>query len=228
MNAFVRHHRDAIRFDYSCFDRMIMAGYILALQMPGQVACFLRNQRQIADLSRSFFAGLGRKYRVQVEQLAADLGLDILEPESGERRADLVESSFQNLRQPGIAAIIKAREPERIAINQSGQHIEMMQRWVLCYTFYLQDTHFGRMSVRICPYLPFNIALWMNQHYWLARPMQQLAATTSSSTKKRRSTNCSTVCWIMAALWASRISWRLSLAGAAFTWMHALGKSRRK
>jgi len=86
----------------------------------------------------------------------------------------LVESSFQNLRQPGIAAIIKAREPERIAINQYGQHIEMMQRWVLCYTFYLQDTHFGRMSVRICPYFPFNIALWMNQHYWLARQMQQL------------------------------------------------------
>jgi hypothetical protein len=109
-----------------------------------------------------------------VEKLAADLGLDILEPESGERRADLVESSFQNLRQPGIAAIIKAREPERIAINQYGQHIEMMQRWVLCYTFYLQDAHCGRMSLRICPYFPFNIALWMNQHYWLARQMHQL------------------------------------------------------
>jgi hypothetical protein len=79
MNAFVKHHRDAIRFDYSCFDRMILAGYIQALQLPGQVASFLRHRRKIADLSRSYFASLSQKFRVQVEELAKNQGLDILE-----------------------------------------------------------------------------------------------------------------------------------------------------
>ena len=173
MNAFVRHHRDAIRFDYSCFDRMILAGYIPGLQMPGQVASFLRDRRQVANFSRAYFASLAQNYRVQVEKLAADLGVDILEPERNERREDLVKSSLQNLHPPGIAAIIKAREPERVAINQRGQSIDMARRWVICYTFYLQDPHCGPMSVRICPYFPFNISVWMNQHYWLVRQMQQ-------------------------------------------------------
>jgi hypothetical protein len=173
MNAFVNHHRDAIRFDYSCFDRMILGGCILALQLPGQVASFLRDRRKIGNLSRSYLAGLGQNYRVHVEKLAADLSLDILEPGRGDRREDLVKSSFQNLRQPGIAAIVKAREPERIAINQYGQHLEMTRRWVMCYTFYLYDAHCGPMSLRICSYFPFNIAIWMNQHNWLARQLQQ-------------------------------------------------------
>jgi hypothetical protein len=97
MNAFVDHHRAAIHFDCSCFDRLILAGYILALQLPGQVASFLRDRRKIGNLSRSYFARLGRSYRVHVEKLAADLGLDILEPERGQRREDLVEAAFQNL-----------------------------------------------------------------------------------------------------------------------------------
>jgi hypothetical protein len=128
MNAFVKHHREAIRFDYSCLDRMILAGYLLALQMPGQVASFLRDRRHLAHLSRSYFAGLSRTYREQVDELARREHLEILEPERGQRRQDLVAPYFQQLRQPGMAVILKARETERIAINTHGQHLEMARR----------------------------------------------------------------------------------------------------
>ena len=52
MNMFLDHHRDIIRFAYSCFDRIILSGHIQALQMGGQVASFLWYQRQIGELSR--------------------------------------------------------------------------------------------------------------------------------------------------------------------------------
>ena len=94
MNAFVKHHRDAIRFDYSCFDRMILAGYIQGLQVPGQVVSFLRDRREMSRLSRSYFAGVSQNFRVQVEKLATDQGLDILEPERATCRAPNLISKF--------------------------------------------------------------------------------------------------------------------------------------
>jgi hypothetical protein len=34
MNAFIEHHQPAIRFDYSCFDRILLNGVIPVLQNP--------------------------------------------------------------------------------------------------------------------------------------------------------------------------------------------------
>jgi hypothetical protein len=31
----------------------------------------------------------------------------------------------------------------------------------------------GRLFVRICPYLPFNARVCVNQHEWLARQLQR-------------------------------------------------------
>src|SRR6266852_691799 len=152
MNAFVNHHRDAIRFDYSCFDRIILGGYVGALQIPGQVASFLRHRRQFTELSKSLLTDFARQYRLSIEAFAHHHGLDILEPDSGQRREDLVGSYWQHVRQPGVAVIVKAREPERIAVCQSRGHIDIQRRWVMCYTFYLHDADCGRMSLRVCPY----------------------------------------------------------------------------
>ncbi len=173
LNAFLNHHRDAIRFDYSCFDRMLLAGYIQGLQLPGQVYTFLHHRRQAERLDRKYFGGLARDYGRQVDERAQELGVDVLRPERGQRREDLVASYFRNLRQPGIAVILKALEPERIAIGKQGGHIALLRRWVLCYTFYLEDAALGPMSVRICPYFPFNIAVWLNGHDYLARQLRR-------------------------------------------------------
>ena len=34
MNAFIEHHQPAIRFDYSCFDRILLNGVIQVLPNP--------------------------------------------------------------------------------------------------------------------------------------------------------------------------------------------------
>ena len=52
-------------------------------------------------------------------------------------------------------------------------HLEYKQRWVNQYNFYVNDPHWGRMFVRMCPYFPFSARVCLNQHHWLAIRMQE-------------------------------------------------------
>ena len=52
-------------------------------------------------------------------------------------------------------------------------HLQFAQRWVVQYNFYVNDQRWGRMFVRICPYLPFSARVYLNQHHWLANRMRE-------------------------------------------------------
>ena len=46
-------------------------------------------------------------------------------------------------------------------------------RWVVQYNFYVNDQRWGRMFVRMCPYLPFSARVCLNQHHWLANRLRE-------------------------------------------------------
>jgi hypothetical protein len=78
--------------------------------------------------------------------------------------------------------ILKAREPARILTalgdNQANRwHLQIANRWVVQYNFYINDREWGRMFVRICPYLPFSARVCLNQHHWLANRMREEGLT---------------------------------------------------
>jgi hypothetical protein len=52
-------------------------------------------------------------------------------------------------------------------------HLQIANRWVIQYNFYIDDRRWGRMFVRICPYLPFSARVCLNQHHWLASRMRE-------------------------------------------------------
>ena len=59
-----------------------------------------------------------------------------------------------------------------IAIGAEDRwHLQLAQRWIVQYNFYINDHHWGRMFVRTCPYLPFSARVCLNQHHWLANLM---------------------------------------------------------
>jgi len=51
-------------------------------------------------------------------------------------------------------------------------HLQLPQRWVVQYNFYLNDPNWGWIFVRICTYLPFSARVCLNQHHWLAKRMR--------------------------------------------------------
>lgn len=178
MNRFHLHHRDSIQFGYSCFDRLILNGSILPFSHStrgGSIRWFLRAHRGFPDVSRAGFAQIAAEYHEWVGRYALQAGLDIVEPEKGARREDLVEPYFQQLgSRHGIAVILKPCEYERVAwYYVKANQVAVERRKVNLYYFYLNDPQCGRMFVRICPYFPFNVGVWLNGHDWLAYRMQQ-------------------------------------------------------
>src|SRR5205823_9563094 len=90
---------------------------------------------------------------------------------------DCVAPYFQRAQPDQIVVILKAREPARILIAQGNKtddrwHLQLVQRWVVQYNFYINDQRWGRMFVRMCPYFPFSARVCLNQHHWLAVRMR--------------------------------------------------------
>ncbi len=175
MNAFCEHHQDNIKFRYRCFDRILLNGLIQPFQQEQRVMGFFWTYRRTYPVSRQVLRDIANQYHQQVEERARKWGVPILEAPQG-RRDEFVDPYFQRPADDQIVAILKAREPARIlvAIGQGDRwHVELKQRWVNQYNFYLQDRNWGRMFVRVCPYFPFSARVCLNQHHWLARRLRQ-------------------------------------------------------
>ncbi len=175
MNAFYEHHKDSIEFGYRCFDRILLNGLIQPFQQEQRVMGFFWTYRQTYPVSRQVLRDIANQYHAWVESRAKKWDAPILEAPPG-RRDEFVEPYFQRAADDQIVAILKAREPARIliAIGQKDRwHLELKQRWVIQYNFYLQDRNWGRMFVRVCPYFPFSARVCLNQHHWLARRLRQ-------------------------------------------------------
>lgn len=172
MNAFHEHHKDNIRFSYRCFDRLLLNGLIQPFQQPERVVGFFNTYRQQYPVSRDVLRDIATQFQNWVVNRSQKWGIPILEaPE--DRRDKFLDPYFQKAKPNQVVAIVKGREPARIMIaignkKENRWHLQIAQRWVVQYNFYVNDEHWGRMFVRMCPYLPFSARVCLNQHHWLA------------------------------------------------------------
>jgi hypothetical protein len=177
MNAFYEHHKDSIRFGYRCFDRILLNGLIQPFQQPERVVGFFNSYRQLYPVSRDVLRGAAEQFQTWVTEQADGWGTPIIEAPKG-RRDEFVEPHFKGAAPDQVVVILKAREPARImtAIGDKKTnrwHLQIAARWVVQYNFYVNDRHWGRMFVRMCPYLPFSARVCLNQHHWLANRMRE-------------------------------------------------------
>ena len=175
MNSFYEHHRDSIRFGYRCFDRILLNGLIQPFQQPERVVGFFNGYRQIYPVSRDVLRGAAEQFQGWVKEQADKWNAPIIEAPKG-RRDEFVEPYFKDAKPDQVIVILKAREPARImtAIGDKKAnrwHLQIAERWVVQYNFYVSDHRWGRMFVRMCPYLPFSARVCLNQHHWLANRM---------------------------------------------------------
>jgi len=177
MNAFYEHHQDHIRFRYRCFDRLLLHGLIQPFQQPERVVGFFWKYRKQYPVSRDVLREIAQQFQGWVVNRAQKWTAPILEAPQG-RRDEFVEPYFRKAQPDQVVAILKAREPARILIaigkkKDNRWHLQLAQRWVIQYNFYVNDARWGRMFVRVCPYFPFSARLCLNQHHWLANQMRE-------------------------------------------------------
>ena len=177
MNAFYEHHQASIRFGYRCFDRILLNGLIQPFQQPERVVGFFSTYRHLYPVSRDVLRGVAEQFQGWVKEQAGKWNAPIVEAPKG-RRDEFVEPYFSGAKPDQVVVILKAREPARImtAIGDkkvNRWHLQIADRWVVQYNFYVNDQRWGRMFVRMCPYLPFSARVYLNQHHWLANRMRQ-------------------------------------------------------
>ena len=177
MNAFYDHHKDSIRFGYRCFDRILLNGLIQPFQQPERVIGFFDTYRHLYPVSRDLLRGAADRFQVWVKEQADKWNAPIIEAPKG-RRDEFVEPYFRGAHSDRVVVILKAREPARImtAIGDKKTnrwHLQIADRWVVQYNFYVNDQRWGRMFVRMCPYLPFSARVCLNQHHWLANRLRE-------------------------------------------------------
>jgi hypothetical protein len=177
MNAFYEHHKDNISFGYRCFDRILLNGLIQPFQQPERVVGFFNAYRQLYPVSRDVLRDIAGQFQNWVVNRSQKWDAPILEAPRG-RRDEFVKPYFRQAKPNQVVAILKAREPARILIaignkKDNRWHLQIAQRWVMQYNFYINDKSWGPMFVRMCPYLPFSARVCLNQHHWLAQRMRE-------------------------------------------------------
>lgn len=177
MNAFCEHHQHNIRFRYRCFDRILLNGIIQPFQQEERVVGFFNTYRHVYPVSRDLLRDIAAQFHNWVKNRSERWDAPILDAPPG-RRDEFVEPYFRRAPPDAIVCIVKAREPARImtAIGSKAEnrwHLEMKQRWIEQYNFYINDSDWGRMFVRVCPYLPFSARVCLNQHHWIAHHLRE-------------------------------------------------------
>jgi hypothetical protein len=177
MNAFREHHEHSIRADYRCFDRILLNGVVQPFQQPERVIGFFSFYRNQFPVSRKVLTDIADQFQHWVQNRSDKWGVPLLDAPEG-RRDEFVEPYFRQAKPDQVVAIIKAREPARIltaigSAKENRWHLQMAQRWVIQYNFYLNDARWGRMFVRMCPYFPFSARVCLNQHHWLANRLTE-------------------------------------------------------
>jgi len=172
MNAFYQHHRDSIRWHYCCFDRILLNGLIQPFQQPERVVGFFNTYRRLYPVNRQLLHGIADHFQKWLKGWTENARVPVLDAPKG-RRDEFVEPYFKRAKPDAIVVVLKAREPARIMIAIGDKttdrwHLELSQRWVVQYNVYINDARWGRMFIRMCPYLPFSARVCLNQHHWLA------------------------------------------------------------
>jgi hypothetical protein len=177
MNSFYEHHKDSVRFHYRCFDRILLNGLIQPFQQPERVVGFFDTYRQLYPVGRDTLRGIADRFQQWLASWVQRRDIPVVDAPKG-RRDEFVEPYFKGAEPDQVVAVLKAREPARIMIAIGDRaanrwHLQFAERWVVQYNFYINDAQWGRMFVRMCPYLPFSARLCLNQHHWLANRMRE-------------------------------------------------------
>jgi hypothetical protein len=177
MNSFYEHHKDNIRFHYRCFDRILLNGLIQPFQEPRRLVGFFNTYRRLYPVSGQVLGGIADRFQQWLRARSEKRSVPVLDAPSG-RRDDFVEPYFRGAKPDEVVVVLKGHEPARIMVaigdkTANRWHLQFAQRWVVQYNFYVNDRQWGRMFVRICPYLPFSARVYLNQHHWLANRMRE-------------------------------------------------------
>jgi len=173
----------AVQFVYTCWDRIVLNGYIERLQRPENLIYFFHNVVGVACIEPSVLEQRTNAYKAWVRRIADEYAIPVLPAPSGVRKEELVEPYYRRMKgAEGVACVLTSLEQGRTFISYplhrkppSGDAnyrlIKACRKRFLHYYWYVLDPVMGPMSVRVATYFPFNVTCYLNGHSFVAQDL---------------------------------------------------------
>jgi hypothetical protein len=173
----------AVQFAYTCWDRIVLSGYIERLQRPENLIYFFHDVVGINAIEPAVLEQRTNAYKAWVRRITEERGIPVLAAPRGVRKEELVEPYYRRLKSAeGVACVLTSMEQGRTFVSYvprwkvpSGDAnyrlIKACRRQFLHYYWYVLDPVMGPMSVRVASYFPFNVTCYLNGHSFVAQEL---------------------------------------------------------
>jgi len=176
----------AVQFVYTCWDRIVLNGYIDRLQRPENLIYFFHEIVGVACIEPSVLEQRTNAYKTWVRRMADEYAIPVLPAPSGVRKEEVVEPYYRRLRQrQGVACVLTSLEQGRTFVSYplhrkppsgDGNYrlIKACRKRFLHYYWYVLDPVMGPMSIRVATYFPFNVTCYLNGHSFVAQDLTRV------------------------------------------------------
>ena len=184
MELFTKLFASWLIFIYHCFDRMVLSGYLMGLQRPGQVVYWLRTVKGIEAITKEVLSERTRRYVGWVESYARHRAIPLEWAEKGVNKEAYVRPYLRRMERAGgygVYFIFQAHEqgwtyrPDHLPVRQpDGSDYPILHKHrsrYRFYYFYLRDQVLGPMVIRLGTFIPFEASYYLNGHSYVAQEL---------------------------------------------------------
>ena len=174
-----------VQFVYTCWDRIVLSGYIERLQRPENLIHFFHDVVGIEAIEPAVLEQRTNAYKAWVRRMTNELGIPVVAAPRGVKKEDLVVPYYRRLKATeGVACVLTSMEQSRTFVSYmprwkvpSGdanyRFIKACRKQFLHYYWYVLDPVMGPMSVRVASYFPFNVTCYLNGHSFVAQELRR-------------------------------------------------------
>jgi hypothetical protein len=175
-----------VQFAYTCWDRIVLNGYLERLQRPENLVHFFHQVVGVDCIEPAVLERRTNAYKAWLRQVTEEHDIPLLPaPPKRVRNEDFVLPFYRRLKgEPGVACVLTSMEQGRTFVSYvpdrktpSGDAnyrcIRACRKRFLHYYWYVLDPVMGPMSVRVGSYLPFNVTCYLNGHSFVAQELRR-------------------------------------------------------
>jgi hypothetical protein len=172
---------------YHCFDRMVLSGYLMGLQRPGQVVYWLQQVLGLEAITKEVLSRRTHEYIAWVESYARHQKIPVKWAEKDLCKEEYVLPYLRHLEREdryGVYFIFQAMEqgwtyrPGYHLVKRGGPDADYpilhkhRARYRYFY-FYLRDEVLGPIIVRIGTFIPFEASYYLNGHSYIEQQLRK-------------------------------------------------------
>jgi hypothetical protein len=174
VDSFVHRHADKITGILSCFDRLILKGY-LPFSYPLSMEGFLHRHGILLKDFAKFAKEQSARLKDHVRQLTKQAGRPLLPLPYKTRKEDYARQlAKRDGITEGLVCIFTTQEacPSfKIAYGIGRPRLVRSRPRCVVFYFYYLDPDFGLLHIRLPSWFPFTLQVYVNGHEWLARQL---------------------------------------------------------